>query len=111
MIQPLGKLLVPLAGVPTRVTANRASPTDRYTVHGVLFQALPTNTGRIYIGDSTLNRATFAGLFAMLAVPTANLLPTFSAALTLAPNAVRLDDMFIDADNNNDGVIVSVLVT
>lgn len=111
MIQSLGPLRVALAGVPQRVTLNLPQPLERFTVHGVLLQVLPTNAGRIYVGTSALNRATFENLYGMLAVPTANVLPTFSAALTLSPNAILLTDMFIDADQNNDGVIVTVLIT
>jgi hypothetical protein len=111
MIQSLGRLIVAVPGTPVRVTTNLPQPTDRYACHGVLLQALPSNVGRVYIGTSGLVRATFANVYAYLAVPTANQGPTFSAALTLAPNAVQLQDMFIDADNANDGVIVTTLVT
>lgn len=111
MIVSLGPLRVTQPGSPQRVTVNLQKPLERYAVHGVLLQVLPTNAGKIYVGNSELNRATFVGLYGMLAIPTANVLPTFSAALTLSPNAINLTDMFIDADQNNDGVIVSVLVT
>jgi len=111
MIQPLGLIRVPLAGVPIRVTSVLPNPLDRYACHGVMFQALPTNAGRIYIGMSGMNKATFAQMLAFLAIPTANVIPSYSAALTLSPAAVHLHEMFVDVDQNNDGVIVSVLIT
>jgi hypothetical protein len=110
MIQSLGKLL-PTPGTPVRATQNIiAAPDSRLAVHGVMFQALPTNTGRVYIGTQTLNRFAFTGLYAILAVPAGSALPTFSTALTLAPNAINVADFWVDVDNGGDGVLVTVLV-
>jgi hypothetical protein len=110
MIQALGKVTVPAAGTPVRSTANLTDPTRRYAVHGVLIQALTGNTGKVYIGTTGLNKSTLANVFAVLAIPTTNQLPTFSAALTLAPNAITLDDLYLDADINGEGVLVTALV-
>jgi hypothetical protein len=111
MLQSIGRITVPVAGTPVRVTSGQSDPAARLAVHGVLVQALPGNAGRVYIGTAAMNRVTQQNLFAILAIPTANQLPTFSAALTLSPNAIQLQDMYVDVDTNNDGVIVSVLVT
>lgn len=111
MIQALGVIQVPLAGVPLRVTSVLPNPTERFTCHGVMFQALPTNAGRVYIGMEGMNRVTFVNMLAFLAIPTANVIPSYSAALTLSPAAILLTTMFVDVDSNNDGVIVSVLIT
>ena len=111
MLETLGKILVPVPGTLVRVTNNLAQPAIRYACHGVLFQALPSNTGRVYVGTSALNRGALTGVYAVLAVPTTNQLPSFSIALTLAPNAVQLQEMYLDADNVNDGVIITTLVT
>ena len=110
MMQTLGKIQ-PAVGVPLRATNNQSAPAARVACHGVLIQALPTNVGRVYVGDAALNRATFGGLYAILATPSGSLIPTFSAALTLAPNAINVADLFLDVDNAGDGVIVSVLIT
>jgi hypothetical protein len=111
MQESLGVIRVPLVGVPMRATGNLPVPTDRCAVHAILFQALPENTGRVYIGISGMNRSTKAGVLGTLAVPTANSIPTFSMALTLSPNAIHAHDLFIDADNNTDGVTIAVLTT
>lgn len=111
MLQSIGRIVVPVAGTPVRVTSGQTDPAERFACHGVLIQARPGNAGRVYIGTATMNRVAETGLYAILAIPTANQLPTFSAALTLSPNAIQLQDLFIDVDVNNDGVLVSVLVT
>lgn len=111
MQQSLGVIRVPLVGIPIRATSNLPNPVERCAVHAVLFQVLPENSGRIYVGVAGMNRVTKDGVLGMLAVPTANVLPTFSMALTISPNAIHLHDIYIDADQNTDGVIVSVLVT
>ena len=111
MIQAVGKITVTVAGVPVIVSTGAALSPGRYACHEVLIQALPTNVGKVYIGTATMNKATFTNLFAVLAVPTANQIPTFSAALTLSAAAIDLTDLYIDADAANDGVIVTVLIT
>lgn len=111
MIQSLGKVIVPQPGVPVRLSTLFPANIDRYTCHGVMIQALPTNAGKVYVGLANLNRVTFEGILAFLAIPTANVIPSYSAALTLSPAGVNLTEMCIDADQINDGVVVSVLIT
>lgn len=110
MIAPLGPLTVPSPGTPVSVAT--LLPAGKFQpLHAVLFQALPGNTGKVYIGNRTLNSSTFVGCMAILAIPTTNQLPTFSAALTNAPNALdQLQTFFIDADNADDGVLVTYMV-
>lgn len=111
MIRPYTTITVTAPGTPLRVTRSEIDPAASQGCHGVLIQVFPTNVGKIYIGTSNLSRvAPFTGCYAFLAIPTVNQLPTFSAALTLSPNAIQLRDFWIDADNANDGVIVSILV-
>jgi hypothetical protein len=110
MIKAIGKFTVAAAGTPVRLTSQEATPNEYYPVHGILIQALPDNVGKVYIGNSTMNRAARTDLFGVLAIPTANSIPTYSAALTLSPNAIQLKDFYIDADTATDGVIVSVLI-
>lgn len=111
MIAPIGKLTVPVPGTPVAVQALLAQPTKPYLCHGVMFQALPTNTGRIFIGTVEMDSTTLANVFAILAIPTDNQLPTFSAALTISPNGLKLNEFYIDAEVPDDGVLITVLVT
>lgn len=88
-----------------------------WPLHGIMFQALPANTGLVYIGDrAAMNKTTLAGVLAILAVPVTDsgevrVLPTFSVALTWSPNALQLPVFYVDADDGDDGCLVSVLVT
>jgi hypothetical protein len=109
MIQAFGKLL-PTPGTPLRATSNLTAPGERLNVHGVLIQALPTNVGRVYIGKQTLSKTAFTDLYAVLPAPSGSALPSFSTALTLAPNAINVTDFWIDVDTAADGVIITVLI-
>lgn len=110
MLLPLSKFTVAVPGTPTRLTSTQSVPSEKFACHGVLVQALPANTGKVYIGRSTMNRATMTDIIATLAIPTDHTIPSFTAALTLSPNAVNLADLYVDADVGGEGVIVSVLV-
>ena len=110
MIRPVARLVVAVPGTLVRATSQEADPDKHIAIHGVMFQALPTNVGIVYIGTSALVRATFTNCFAYLPVPTTNQAPTFSAALTIAPNGLALGQYYIDADNAGDGVLVTVLI-
>jgi hypothetical protein len=110
MIAALGKIAVSTPGTPVRVTLS--IPYAKSTsLHAIMFEADPENTGNVYIGRAGMVRATRAGVYAMLAVPTANFFPTFSVALTIAPNGLSSDEFYIDADVAGDGAIATYLVT
>ena len=109
MLIPIGKFVV-TPGTPVRLTSTQPTPSEKFACHGVMVQALHDNTGRIYVGDRTLNKTTHAGQHATLAMPTANTIPSFTAALTASPNAVNLADLYIDGDVVGEGVTVSVLI-
>ena len=110
MIQAYAKITVPVPGTPVRVTSSEVLPDDPRGCHGILVQALPSNTGRVTLGRSDMNAAAFTGCFAFLAVPTVNTIPAFTAALTLAPGAIHLKDFYVDVAVANDGVIVTALI-
>jgi hypothetical protein len=112
MIQILGKLIVPTPGTPVRATS-MLSPEEapRFTCHGVLFQAMASNTGKVYIGKDSMNKSTLADCAAVLAIPTANIIPGFGISHYLAPAAVDISELWIDADQANEGVLITVLIT
>ncbi len=110
MIQAVAAITVTTPGTLVRATSQQRLPAITLPCHGVMFQALPDNAGKVYIGRSDLVRATFQGCFAYLPTPTTNQAPTFSAALTIAPNGLNLGDFWIDADNGGDGVLITILV-
>lgn len=109
-----GKTTVPTPGTPVPVAypsdvAGPANPGET-TVHAILLQALSTNTGKVYIGTTGMLKTPLTKCLVVLPVPTANLLPTFSIAVTAAANALGLSDLVIDADQANDGVLLSVVI-
>lgn len=119
MLQVLGPISVTTPGTPVRATQNVATidaggvtndPT-KFSCHAALFQAKKGNVGAVYVGLATLNKTTLAGVCGQLAIPTDNSIPAFSIALTLSPAGVDLSDLWIDADQAGDGVILTVLVT
>lgn len=111
MLQVLGPILVPVPGVPRSVVDTLPAVTRGLKVYAALFQALSTNTGKVYIGLATLNRGTLAGVAAVLPVPTANFLPSFGISLTIAPAGVDLASLYLDVDNGGEGALLTLLVT
>jgi len=111
MMKPIGRVNVPAAGTIVRVADSLPSSLRNVKVHGVLIQARYNNTGRIYIGDSTLVAATEVGCHCVLPIPTTNSIPSFSAALTISPAGIVFEDLWIDASVNGEGVVVSILLT
>ena len=110
MILSIGPMRVAVPGTPVRFTSTQANPTEKFSCHGVLAQALPLNVGKVYVGMSTMNRVTLANVVAVLAIPTDNTIPSFTVALTLSPNAINLADLYVDADIALEGALVSVLI-
>jgi hypothetical protein len=107
----LGPTRVAVPGAPVQISAPVGTAlSDRPTCHACIIEALPENTGKIYIGLSGLNKTTRANVLLILPVPTANVLPSFSSAMAQAANAINLTDFWIDADQPTDGVLVSALV-
>jgi hypothetical protein len=104
----LGATTVPIPGTPVAI----AIPADfeQPKCHAFLIQALPSNTGKVWIGTVGLTKATYARVLSILPVPTVNLLPTLSVSVAQAANGLTLNTLRFDADNANDGVLVSVLV-
>src|SRR5512146_2093733 len=105
MMGPLVSLgQITASGTNVRITSNQSDPTARVPCHSFLIEVLPTNTGRTYVGSATMNRTTLVGVYAVLAVPTSNLLPTFTA------NHFNLADVYITTDTQGEGVLASYVV-
>jgi hypothetical protein len=106
-IDSLGKVTVAAAGTPVRITNNEVDPVKSVRAHSFLIQVLPTNTGKIYIGKASMNKVTLAGVFVVLGLPSSVAIPSFSATLSYAPAAFELIKIFIDADVDDDGALVT----
>ena len=107
--QPIGAVKVPSPGTPVPlntalVAAGLCVATDAIPVNKVSLVSLPSNTGNVYIGIAGMNKATLSGV-----------LYVFSSANTAwqitnnqADNTYRLDRMYVDADNANEGIYGAV---
>lgn len=111
MTRSLGKV-VPGAGF-VRATANFAVPTDGYSAHSVVFQQVPGNTGKIYIADKQAADKTQAaginGIIAVLAIPTTNLLQSFTATIIGIPGGISVTDFWVGSDVNGEGVQIAAM--
>jgi hypothetical protein len=116
MIASGGFVTVPAPGTPVNAAVNVPQYlTVPVKCHGFMFQALPGNTGLVYIGGQGMDKVTGAEVYAVIAIPPTapdtTQLPSFSAALTISPNGLCLSMVFVDADQVDDGVLVSYLKT
>lgn len=111
MTRSLGKV-VP-GSVFVRATANQPVPTASYTAHSVVFQQIPGNTGKIYVADrETADKTQAAGLngiLAVLAIPTTNLLQSFTVTIIGAPAGIAVTDLWVGADVPTEGVQVAIM--
>lgn len=101
-----GVVTVTNAGTPVQVT------TSRTPAHAILIETLWTNTGRMYVGRSTLNVSTKVGLLNVLPAPTSATtgpFPAVSAGIPSAPNGLLLNEIWLDAQNSGEGVLISYL--
>ena len=107
----LGKTTVTTGGTPVllSVPADVLKLIGFPAAHALLFQALSSNTGAVYIGKAGMDRTTLAHVLIKLPPPTTNQYPTFSMSITVAANAIALDDLYVDADVNGEGIMASIL--
>jgi len=75
-----------------------------------MVEAKFNNGGKIYIGTASFSKTTGVGLLAVLAIPTANMIPTFSATISFMPNGLNLADYWIDSESGSDGALLSAVI-
>jgi hypothetical protein len=120
MLVAIGKVTVAMAGTPVSLLSRLTSPqaakiqalqaAGLAPIHGVSLQTVSTNSGKVWIGDQDLNKASGLGVGHVLPPPTATFFASFSVALSSAPNAVSLAGIYLDVDTGGEGVYVFVLV-
>ena len=117
MLVAIGKLSVPDSTTPVSIYSRLSSAQLRKIaaaaglapVHGVQLQTYFTNTGKIWIGDADMNKGTGAGIGHILAPPSTNFYPSWSAALTIGANGLSLSDIYLSVDSVSDTVLLYVL--
>lgn len=111
MLKSYGKVTITTPGTPVRATVNEPHPDDYAGCNAILIQVWPTNAGIIYVGDrQAMNKSTGEGLLAILAPPTTNFIPSFSATLPYSTGGLDASFVWIDADNGSEGVLVSAVI-
>jgi len=114
-IRTLGKTVVTAAGTPVQVSAGLANTLVNLLCKSVQFQALPGNTGIIYIGKKGMVVST--GVLVMLAIPapsdaTKGPFTTQSIGdMTKDVSRVSLADLWMDAGNSGEGCYITVIDT
>ena len=106
MIRSLGRITITTGGTPHRCTENETTPTKHYPCQSLLFEQWPGNTGKIYVGTESMVKATGVGVIAILAIPTDNVLPSFSASIPSAPAALNAVNYWVDAEVDGEFVLV-----
>lgn len=109
----LGVVTIPAPGNNVQATNARDSAqlnTAYYQCMAILFQADPFNVGRTYIGTVGFSKTTGVGRLAVLAIPTANTIPSAGATNPIPGRLLAATDFWLDADVMNDKVTVSILI-
>ncbi len=118
MLVAIGRVNVPSAGSPVSILSRLSTAhlrkinatTQLAPAHGIQLQTYYSNGGKIWIGDQDLNKSTQDGVGHILAPPSTNFYPSWSAALTVSPNALSLAGVYLDVDNSNEGALLFLLV-
>ena len=110
MLIALGSTTVTSAGtpVPVATATNYVAQGSELRVHAILIQALPTNTGKVYVGLKGLTKATYSQVLCVLPPPTTNMYPVFMVEMESVPNFYDICMVYIDVDVNGEGVLTTV---
>jgi hypothetical protein len=117
-INPYGKRVVAAAGTPVLLFTTAEVPVSaagKFTtrVSRIYLEALNTNTGFIYIGVKGMVKATLAGVIQTLPPPNLAKVTNYvdwTENFAGGTNNYQLQDYWIDADVNGEGLIRSVWV-
>lgn len=120
MTQTIGKITVPVAGTPIQLSA-QATFQEALTelglstvfvkVHAIHFQALPTNSGNVYLGKSALVKASYTRVGYTFLTPTDTYLPAFGITDDATAAGVDCSAIWLDADVSGNGLSVMIEVT
>src|ERR1700690_658377 len=100
--QSLGLVAVTAAGTPQQLTSTHVEVKDFWITP---LKALPStgNVGNIYIGTSTMVKATGVGVFRVIKTGDA---PQHIERPRTSGEFYDLSQWYIDADNNSDGALI-----
>ena len=107
MYRSLGVITNVAAGTIIRATSSQSDPTVRVAAHSVKFQQHVTNTGRIYIGPSTLVVSTETDILAVIPANAPGILPEYEFILHDVPIGFNAADFYIDVEVSGEKCYVS----
>lgn len=105
-LHSLGKITVTTAGTPVQVTGSKT------LARSAIIFADPSNTGKIWIGLSTLVKGTRVGLLGLLVAPSSSNVPSWSLTPYVVDGrgqqaTIDLSTIYLDSDVNGEGAVVA----
>jgi hypothetical protein len=98
-----GRVNIVTPGTPVPLSINPGA-----TASKLFFQAIPGLTGKTYVGNPAMAKATFVGVIRVLAPnPTGGFSENFEIESQDGENSIRLMDYAIDADVAGEGLLVT----
>ena len=98
----IGKKTVTAAGTPEAVTATAQR------LRSIKLQALPTNTGKVWVGTSALNKSTGAGVLHVIEAPSGSTsIPGVTLGIEKGSSSLQATEIYIDVDTSGEGVHVA----
>ncbi len=102
-IHPMGRVNVSAPGTPVRLSTD-----ETFTVSKLLFQVIPGQTGKTYVGAPPLNKTTLAGAARILWPNSAGgFSETFYVETQDGEDSIHLADYAVDADVAGEGLLVT----
>lgn len=99
----LGKVTVPTPGTPVPINPNIVA-----TASVLAVQTIPGLTSKIYIGQSTMNKATLAGVCRILwPNPNGGICDQFVLNDESGLDSIRLAEYYLDTDVAGEGALVA----
>ena len=109
----LGAVRVTSPGTPVQLIVNVSTSVlnlaGTLSCYTIVMQPLSSNVGKVYVGNSVLSKTTLAGVHMFVPIPTANSLPFDAFRNETAQAGLNAAEMYIDADNANDGVVGHII--
>lgn len=103
-VKSLGKIAPTAGGTPVRCTTD-----ETIRASEIIVSQIAGTTGKTCFGRQGLNRTTLAGVIKQFIAPGASgFLDTLEVEAD--GNGLRLSDYWVDADNNNEGVLIAYVI-
>ena len=106
----LGRVTVASPGSPVRATANQADPAKPVLAHSIHIQPVCNNAGHLFIGYSTMDKSTYAGVIEVVPLPSINIHQKFVRSSDCSINGLNAADLYVDSDVTGSAAIVSIEV-